>query len=145
LIDDMRQDRTDDLGSLDVRLRQSRSAYAAGLLGMRRAMDVGSLTIVDAQCWDALASVATVFARIADESPEVVHVLWDTNAEQKHDDLEEYAAQLRVAMVALVRAANDRVGPADTRRNQRRRRAAQRRLAEQIQADAAGESERPPA
>ncbi|MGV0740321.1 hypothetical protein ABQF35_28580 [Mycobacterium syngnathidarum] len=132
LIEATRQHNAETLQAMNAEIREVERAHAVAMLGLRRAFEVGSLTVVDAPCWQAMVAAAAEFeefyALLSDETvtsniDEVEHL----NAQ-----LEAQAAQLRVAMAALVRTANDRITPAETRRNRRRRRSAQRQLADQL-------------
>jgi hypothetical protein len=131
LIEEIRQDRTDNLPAISAEIRQSEAAYAVAMLDVRRAFEVGSLTVVDVKCWEAMVAAAAVFARFNDVINDGPVTRSADEAEQLNDGIGRYAEQLRAAMTALVRAAHDRVTPAETYRNRRRRRDAQHRLADE--------------
>jgi hypothetical protein len=102
------------------------------MLGLRRAFEVGSLTVVDAQCWEAMVAAVAVYSRFTEVLHEELAIGNADEAEQLNNDIGQYAEQLRTAVGALVRAGNERIAPADTRRNRRRRQRAQRRLHDEL-------------
>jgi hypothetical protein len=114
-------------------------ATAAGLgratLDAERALQIGRLTIVDAPCWEAMGAAyvalnslrRTMAARV--DAPDM----------QSPEEIEHYVEGIRVladqyneSVLTLVIAAADRVSPAETICNRRRRRAARRRLGERF-------------
>jgi hypothetical protein len=117
---------------MNAEIREVERAHSVAMLDLRRAFEVGSLTVVDAQCWQAMVAAAAEFeqfyALLSDET--VVPSI--DKAEHLNSQLEAQAAQLRVAMTTLVRMANDRITPTENRRNRRRRRDAQRQLADEL-------------
>lgn len=131
LIEELRQDRADNLPAISAQIRETESAYAAALLEMRRAFDVGSLTVVDVECWQEMVVAAAAFSRF-DDGPNVGEIASADEAEQFVARIGERAEYLRAAVSALVRTANERVTPAESRRGRRRRRIAQRQLAEHL-------------
>jgi hypothetical protein len=132
LVEEIRQERTDNLPAITAQIRETESAYAAALLEMRRAFEVGSLTVVDVRCWQEMVVAVAAFSRF-DDRPYIEAMKWSPDAaEQFVARVGEHAEQLRAAVSGLVRTANERVTPADTRRNRRQRRIAQRQLAEYL-------------
>lgn len=134
LLEAARQHNAETVQAMNAEIREVERAHAVAMLNLRGALEVGSLTVVDAQCWQAMVAAAAEFeqfyALLSDET-----VLSSVDRiEQLNAQLEAQAAQLRVAMTALVRTANDRITPAETRRNKRRRQTAQRQLADQLRA-----------
>jgi hypothetical protein len=127
LIEEVRQGRDDNMAAISAVICETESAYAAALFEMRRAIEVGSLTVVDVRCWQEMVVVAAAFSRF-DEGPNLEVADADA-AEQFVARLQEGAAELRAAARALVRTANDRVTPAESRCNRGQRRNAQRQLA----------------
>jgi len=127
LVEEIRQDRADNLLSISAQIRETESAYAAALLEMRRAFEVGSLTIVDVPCWQDMAVAAGAFSRF-DHGPNAGISSAD-EAEQFVAQMTERASQLRGAISGLTKTATQRVTPAESRRNRRQRRDAQRQLA----------------
>ena len=130
LIEEIRQDRADNLPAISAQIHETETAYATALLEMRRALEVGSLTVVDVRCWQEMVVVAAAFSRF-DDGPDV-KVSTADEAEQFVTRLGERADQLRVAVSGLVKTANERVTPAESRRSRRQRRTAQRQLAEYL-------------
>ncbi len=129
LIEEIRQDsRIDNLPTISAQIRETESAYAAALLDMRRAFEVGSLTVVDVRCWQEMVVVAAAFSRFGD-GPNGGEISSADAAEQFVARLGECADQLRAAVSALLKTANERVTPAESRRSRRQRRNAQRQLA----------------
>lgn len=131
LIEEIRQDRADNLAAISAQIHETESAYATALLEMRRALEVGSLTVVDVRCWQEMVVVAAAFSRF-DDGTDGGEIASADEAEQFVTRLGERADQLRVAVSGLVKAANERVTPAESRRSRRQRRAAQRQLAEYL-------------
>ncbi|HKO53602.1 MAG TPA: hypothetical protein VJV79_38100 [Polyangiaceae bacterium] len=132
LLEAARQHNPETLQAMNAEIREVERAHAVAMLNLRGALEVGSLTVVDAQCWQAMVAAAAEFEQFyALLSDETVASSVD-RIEHLNAQLEAQAAQLRVAMTALVRTANDRITPAETRRNRRHRRAAQRQLADQL-------------
>ncbi|OBF05340.1 hypothetical protein [Mycobacterium sp. 852002-10029_SCH5224772] len=131
LIEEIRQDRADNLPAISAQIRETESAYAAALLEMRRALEVGSLTVVDVRCWQEMVVVAAAFSRF-DEGPNGGEISTADAAEQFVARIGERADQLRAAVSVLVKTANERVTPAESRRSRRQRRNAQRQLAEYL-------------
>jgi len=131
LIDEIRQDRADNLPAISAQIRETESAYAAALLGMRRAFDVGSLTVMDVRCWQEMVVAAAAFSRF-DDRPQIQSA---DDAEQFVARMEEHAQQLRAAVAGLVRTANERVAPMDNLGNRRQRRIAQRQVAAYLRGD----------
>ncbi|MDX1873553.1 hypothetical protein SBI67_15630 [Mycolicibacterium sp. 120266] len=139
LIDEIRQDRANNLPAISMQIHEVETAYATALLGMRRALEVGSLSVVDVRCWQELVVVAAAFARF-DGGTGIGQIASADAAEQFVSRLGERSDQLRVAVSTLVKTANDRVTPAESRRNRRQRRKAQRQLAKWL----GGEASLPP-
>jgi hypothetical protein len=107
-------------------------ALGRALLGVERAFAIGSLTIVDAPCWEAMGAgyVRFLQLRAAMDPAPVVHS--PEEVEHYVGTIQGLAAQFNAGVGALVRAATDRVSPAETLGNPRRRRAARRRLTERF-------------
>lgn len=143
LVEEIRQDRADNLPAISARIRETESAYAAAIFGLRRAFEVGSLAVVDVRCWQEMIVVGAAFSRF-DDGPNVGEMSSAEEAEQFIAGLGERAGQLRAAMSALVKTANERVTPAESRRSRRQRRNAQRQLAEYLRGGADQTPERRP-
>ncbi len=122
-------------GQLMGQLMATAAALGKATLDAERALQIGRLTIVDAPCWEstgaayvALNSLRRAMAARVDapamESPEEI--------EHYVGGIEALAEQFNQNVVALVIAAADRVSPAETMWNRRRRRAARRRLGERF-------------
>jgi hypothetical protein len=119
-------------------MREAERAYGVALLNLRRAIDIAALTVVDAQCWEAVVAVAAAFASLAQVMPADASVKTADESDELNARLAAEALRLGGATAALVRTANARVAPTTTRGNRRRRRQAQQRLSEraQVAADA---------
>lgn len=132
LIEATRQNDGDAVQSMHAEIREVERAHSVAMLDLRRAFEVGSLTVVDAECWQSMVAAAAEFeqfyALLSDET--VLRSI--DEIERLNVQLEAQAARLRVAMTALVRTANDRITPTESRRNRVRRRDAQRELADQL-------------
>lgn len=135
LIEEIRQDRADNLPAISARMHEAENAYAAALLGLRRALEVGSLTVVEVQCWQEMVVVAAAFARF-DDGPDSEEISSADDAEQFVARLGERADHLRVAVSKLVQTANERVTPVESSRNRRQRRESQRKLSEYLHNEA---------
>lgn len=105
-------------------------AMGSALLDVERAFLIGTLTIIDAPCWEAMGAAAIEFEKIRS----VMQVGGATEM-QTIEEVEQYvgavaghAREFNKGVSALVLAANDRLSPADTRWNRWRRRRARRRL-----------------
>jgi hypothetical protein len=110
-------------------LMAAEKAMGGALLSLDRALAVGTLTIVDAPCWEAMGAAYVEFHHLRT-------ALQDGATEkQTLEEFEQYiqtiaghANQLNTAVSALVRAAQNRVSPAETLWNPWRRHRARRRL-----------------
>jgi hypothetical protein len=132
LIEVMRQDCADDLPAISAEIKRTERAYAVAMLGLRRPFEAGSLTVLDARSWAAMVAAVAVYSRFTEVLNEGLVIANADEAKQLNNDIGQYAEQLRAAVSALVMAANERVAPADTRRNRKRRQRAQRRLADEL-------------
>lgn len=141
LIAEMRQGRVENMVAIGSEMREKESAYAAAMMGMRRAFEVGSLTVVDVPCWQEMVVAVAAFSRFNDDPDGAIEISSVAGAEQFVARNKERSDELRVAVSALVKRANGRVTPVESRRTQRERRQAQRELTEHLrtQADQAPE------
>ncbi|BCO57887.1 hypothetical protein KN246_14700 [Mycobacterium intracellulare] len=128
LIEEIRQDRAENIPAISAEIREKQAAYAAAMMGMRRAFEVGSLTVVDVQCWQEMVAAVAAFSQFNDDPDGALEFSSADEFEQFVALNKERSHQLRVAVSALVKTANGRVTPAESRRSQRQRRDAQRRL-----------------
>jgi hypothetical protein len=110
-------------------LMAAEKAMGSAMLGVDRAFAIGMLTIVDAPCFEAMGAAYFEFQRLRGAIK--------TGATEKEtlEEIEEYirtiaghATQFNKDVSALVRAAQDRVSPAETFWNRWRRRHARNRL-----------------
>lgn len=134
LIEAIRQDSADRLPAISAEIREVERAQAVAMLDLRRAFEVGHLTIVDAQCWEAMVAAAAVFEQFHAILNEETVVVGPDDTERLNEQLGEQATQLRAAMTALIQTANDRLTPVETGRNRRQRQKSQRRLTDDIRA-----------
>ncbi|AYJ06360.1 hypothetical protein O972_18170 [Mycobacterium avium subsp. avium 10-9275] len=122
-------------GQLVGQLWATAAALGKATLDAERALQIERLTIVDAPCWEAMGAAyvalnslrRTMAARV--DAPDM----------QSPEEIEHYVEGIRVladqynqSVLAMVIAAADRVSPAETICNRRRRRAARRRLGERF-------------
>lgn len=140
LIEEMRQDCAENLPAIRAEIREKESAYAAAIMGMRRAFEIGSLTVVDVQCWQEMVVAAAAFSQFNDDPDGAITLSATDEYEQFVALNRERSRQLGVAVSALVKTANGRVTPVESCRTRRQRRNAQRQLAEQLR----GDSSQPP-
>jgi hypothetical protein len=104
-------------------------AMGNALLGLDRALAIGTLTIIDAPCWEAMGAAYFEFDQLrsaikggATEKQTLEEI------EQYIETIAEHASRFNDDVSALVRAAQDRVSPAETFSNPWRRRRARGRL-----------------
>ncbi len=122
-------------GQLVGQLWAAAAALGRATLDAERALQIGRLTIVDAPCWEAMGAAYVALnslrramaARVG--APEM----------RSPEEIDQYVENIRVlanqynqSVLALVIAAADRISPAETICNRRRRRAARRRLGERF-------------
>jgi hypothetical protein len=114
----------------------ARKAVGRALLDVERALQIGRLTIVDAPCWEAMGGAYVELSRLRTTMAARV----DAPEMQSPEEIEHYVEGIKVlaeqfnrSVLAMVVAAADRVSPAETLANRRRRRAARRRLAQRYQ------------
>jgi hypothetical protein len=111
-------------------LRAATEAMGSAMLDVERAFRIGSLTIIDAPCWEAMGAAYLEFdllrsAQIRAAATEMHSV---EEIEQYVGAIEGHAKRFNKAVSALMPAANNRVSPAETLRNRWRRRRARVRL-----------------
>ncbi|CPW42299.1 hypothetical protein [Mycobacteroides abscessus] len=128
----MRQDRAENLTAISAEIRQKEAAYAAAMMGMRRAFEVGSLAVLDVPCWKEMVVAVAAFDRFNDDPDGAIQISSADEAEQFVALNKDRSEQLRVAVSGLVKTANGRVTPVESRRTRRQRRNAQRELAENL-------------
>lgn len=130
-IESIRQD-PDAVPTVGQQLKPSMGAMQAALLAVERAFQVGALAIVDAKCWEALGAAYAELTRLRNFFVEEgEHELANADElEQYVNNMKRFARGLDESVTLLVRAAVDRVSPAETRLNRLRRRRARNRLGE---------------
>lgn len=111
------------------------AALGKATLDAERALQIGRLTIVDAPCWEAMG--AAYFALNDLRGAMAARV--DAPDMQSPEEIEHYVEGIKAlshqynqSVLALVIAAADRLSPAETVCNSRRRRAARRRLGDRL-------------
>lgn len=118
---------------------------AAGTAGhaLDQAFAIGTLTIVDPPCWEALGAAYLEFHRLNKLKAETpgMRSAEDINAYLKA--FADQAAELNSAVSALVRAANYRLSPAEALTNRWRLRSARRRLGQRYQQSPPAETPQP--
>lgn len=107
------------------------AALGRATLDAERALQIGRLTIVDAPCWEAMGAAYVALNSLRRAMAARV----DAPDMQSPEEIENYVEGIKVladqfnqCVLALAIAAADRVSPAETICNRRRRRAARRRL-----------------
>lgn len=117
-------------------LMATAAAMDKATLDAERALQIGRLTIVDAPCWEAMGVAYVELSRLRAAMAARV----DAPEMQSPEEIEHYiegikvlAEQVNESVLALVVAAADRVSPAETMWNRRRRRGARRRIGEHHQ------------
>jgi hypothetical protein len=108
-------------------------AMGKATLDAERAFEIGTLTIVDAPCWEAMGAAYIELTRLR----AAMHARADAPDMQTPEEIETYVERIRVlseqfseSVLTLVRTATERVTPAETIGNRRRRRDARQRLGE---------------
>jgi hypothetical protein len=116
-------------------LMATAAALGKATLDAERALQIGRLTNVDAPCWEAMGAAYVTLNTLRRAMAARV----DAPDMQSPEEIEHYvegikvlAEQFNQSVLALVVAAADRVSPAETICNRRRRRAARRRLGERF-------------
>ncbi|MCA4725431.1 hypothetical protein [Mycolicibacterium fortuitum] len=135
LIAESRQDSAENLTAISAEMREKEAAYAAAMMGMRRAFEIGSLAVLDVPCWKEMVVAVAAFSRFNDDPDGAIQISSADEAEQFVALNKERSDQLRVAVSALVKTANGRVTPVESRRTRRQRRNAQRELAEHLRVE----------
>jgi hypothetical protein len=127
--------RRDELPTGQVMMATS-AAMGKATPDAERAFQIGILTIVDAPCWEAMGAAYVELSRLRTAMAARV----DAPDMQSPEEIEHYVEAIRVlaeqfsqSVLAMVRGAAERVSPAETLGNRRRRRDARRRLAQRYQ------------
>ncbi|WP_322860112.1 hypothetical protein U8D42_12745 [Mycobacterium europaeum] len=118
--------------AMGERLQTAMAAMGAALLDVDCAFSIGTLTIVDPPCWEAMGAAYIEFDAVSRS------LRYGGATEMRSlDEIEQYIADLancaeafNKSVGALVRAAQFRVSPAETFTNPWKRRGARRRLGE---------------
>lgn len=115
--------------AMGEKVMAAENAMSSALLGVERAFAVGTLTVVDPPCWEAMGAAYFQFdqlrSAIKDGATEKETL---EEVEQYIGTIAGHASQLNRAVSALVRAAQYRVSPAGPFLTPWRRRRAKRRL-----------------
>jgi hypothetical protein len=109
-------------------LMAASAAMGSAALDVERTFQIGSLTIVDAPCWEAMGATYVEFARLRAAMTGAPEMQSPEDVEHYVGVINGHAVQFNKGVSALVRAANERMSPAETMWNRRRRRSARRRL-----------------
>jgi hypothetical protein len=110
----------------DVQLMGASTAMSRALLDVERTFRVGSLTIVDAPCWEAMNVAYSEFRRIRSAFADMSESA--DNLARIVAEIRKSAEQLNRDVMELVRTAQDRVSPVQDPLNKERRRRARLRL-----------------
>jgi hypothetical protein len=147
LVNKMRQEEDFDPRAMGEELMAAERAMGSARLSLDRAFGIGTLTIVDAPCWEAMGAAYFEYGQLRSSIQDVATEM------QTLEEIEQYIAtiascarRLNKAVSALVRAAQYQVSPAETLLNPWRRRRARRRLGKLYQQLHAGDTrdEAPP-
>jgi hypothetical protein len=114
------------------RLRAASDAMGSAQLGVERAFRIGALTIVDAPCWEAMGVAYIKFQELRLElrTRAATELRTLQEMEQYIDAIADHTSEFGKSVDALSPVADDRLSPADTTRNRRRRDKARPRLEE---------------
>ena len=114
LVKQMRQQEHFDVPA--EQLMAATAAMGSAMLDVERAFHIGSLTIVDAPCWEAMGAAYFEFDQLRSATK-----AGGATEMQTIEDIEQYigataghSTQFNKGVSALVCAANDRVSPAET-------------------------------
>jgi hypothetical protein len=110
----------------DMQLMGASTAMSRALLDVERTFRVGSLTIVDAPCWEAMNVAYSEFRRIQSAFADMS--VSAENLARIVGEITKYTVQLNSDVMDLVRTAQDRVSPVQDPINKQRRRRARQRL-----------------
>jgi hypothetical protein len=121
--------------AMGEQLMAAMAAMGSAMLGVDRAFHIGTLTIIDAPCWEAMGAAYFEFHKIRSvmKAGAATEMQTVEEVDQYIEAIAGHATQFNKGVSALVRAANDRVSPADTRWNRWRRRRARHRLGKRYQ------------
>lgn len=130
------------MSAMGETLRAAMASLGTASLEVDRAFAIGTLTIVDPPCWEAMGAAAVEFHRIR-----LVMQAGAATQLQTVEEIRRYtqlvaenAAQFNLSVQALVHAGQDRVSPTETVVNPWRRRGARRRLSEHYKRRIAGDT-----
>jgi hypothetical protein len=114
-------------------LMATSAAMGSAVLDVERAFQIGSLTIVDAPCWEAMGAAYVALTRLRAAMTGAPEMQGPEEFEHYVAVIKGLAKQLNQDVAALVLMANQRVPPTENMWNRRHRRAARRRLGERFQ------------
>lgn len=113
----------------DAEANEAQNQVGRAFVDVNRAFYVGRITIVDAECFEAMAEAYNNFAKI-EKALEGVGELAPTvgNVLEKINDIVSLTRGLNKDVVKLVKAAQEHLSPVQTWRNKRRRAKVRERL-----------------
>jgi hypothetical protein len=108
---------------------QARNHLDRALLGLERAFNVGRITIVDSECFEAMGTAYNEFTKINTCFAEFEHMeQTPSNIGRVTGELAAHTSQLHKAVADLVVAGQRRVSPVQSWLNKRRRENVRKRL-----------------
>ncbi|MUM17776.1 hypothetical protein FZI91_14715 [Mycobacterium sp. CBMA271] len=116
---------------LAAKLITATTALGKATLDVERSFAIGRLTIIDAPCWEAMGVAYIALTRLRTtmavraDAPDMETV---EQLESYVEEIRSLAEQLSQSVLALIVAAADRMSPAETLKNRRRRRQSRQRL-----------------
>jgi hypothetical protein len=108
------------------------AALGKAALDVERAFQIGSLTIVDPRCFEAMGAAYVALTRLRIAMKTAPEMYSPEEFEHYVAVIKALAEQLDDDVSALVRVANQQLVPAGKKKDQRRRDAARRRLSERF-------------
>jgi hypothetical protein len=113
----------------DAELDEVSEQTNRALLDVGRAFNVGRLTIVDAECYEAMGEAFNNFAKLRTALQGVGEVTPTAdNMREKIGSVVSFTEGLNRDVVALVKVGQNRLSPVQTWRNKRRRKQVRKRL-----------------
>jgi hypothetical protein len=116
--------------AMGAQLQAAMASLGSARLDADRAFAIGTLTIVDPPCWEAMGAAYIELDQIrsAMQAGAATEMQTVEEIEQYTQTVADHATRFNQGVSALVRAAQNRVSPAETLANPWRRHRARRRL-----------------
>lgn len=113
----------------DAELEELTDEAMRALFGVGRAFQIGRLTVVDAECYEAMAAAFNDFSKLQGELERVAEMApTERNMREKMGSIVLFTGGLNRDTVALVKAGQKRLSPVQTWWNKWRREEVRKRL-----------------